>query len=65
MFDIFIHMYYIRVSQTKGGETMSVQRITLDIDKELWRKVGILAATEGTTRREIVTKALKLLLNEK
>jgi len=36
-----------------------VQRVNIDLDKELWRQVGIKAAEESITKRELTEKALK------
>ena len=41
-----------------------MQRVNVDIPKELWRKVGIQAAIEDIDKREIVIKALEQYLNK-
>ena len=43
---------------------MGVQRITLDIDRSLWKQVGIEAAKNDTTRRGVVEVALKEMLDK-
>lgn len=35
-----------------------MQRVNMDLDKNLWKEVGIRAATEGITKKELVEKAL-------
>lgn len=39
--------------------------IYLELDKNLWFKVGVHAAVNNTTRKDVVTTALSNLLNEK
>ena len=41
-----------------------MQRVNMDIPKELWKKVGIQAATEDLDKRELVIKALEQYLNK-
>lgn len=38
--------------------------INMNIDAEVWTKVGFLAAVENTTKREIVEKAVELYFKE-
>lgn len=40
------------------------QRIVLDIDKELWRKVSIKAAQLSINKRELVEMALERVVAE-
>lgn len=40
-----------------------MQRINIDLPKELWKMVGIQAAMEDIQKREIVIKALEQYLN--
>lgn len=40
------------------------QRVNMDLDKELWKKVGIQAAIEGITKKEVVEKSLENYLKE-
>jgi len=48
------------------GVTLTVekQRINIDIDRELWRRVSIKAAAEDREKREIVETALSIYLDE-
>jgi len=41
------------------------QRINMDLNKELWKRVGIKAIEEGIQKRELVEKALEKYLKEK
>lgn len=41
-----------------------MQRVNMDLDKALWRKVSVRAAEEGITKKELVEKALKKYLEE-
>lgn len=43
---------------------MDRQTVHLQLDKELWKNVGLQSIKEDTTRREIVTKALKQYLDK-
>lgn len=36
-----------------------IQRINVDIDKALWREVGICCAEQGTTKRAFMEDALE------
>ncbi|WP_172369552.1 hypothetical protein [Sporosarcina jiandibaonis] len=38
---------------------MSKQRVNMDLDKELWKQVGITAIELGIQKREVVEKSLK------
>lgn len=40
------------------------QRINMDLDKELWKKVGIKALELDMQKRELVEKALENFLKE-
>jgi metal-responsive CopG/Arc/MetJ family transcriptional regulator len=40
-----------------------MQRVNIDLPKELWKKVGVQAAIEDIQKREIVIKALEQYLN--
>ena len=44
---------------------MTKQRINLDIDRELWKRVSLRAVEDNMQKREIVEKALNLYLNNK
>lgn len=35
-----------------------IQRVMVELERELWRQVGIAAAARETTRREVVIEAL-------
>jgi metal-responsive CopG/Arc/MetJ family transcriptional regulator len=41
-----------------------MQRVNMDLPKELWKKVSIQSAIEGIQKREVVIKALKQYLNK-
>lgn len=41
-----------------------IQRVMVELERELWRQVGIAAAARETTRREIVIEALEKWLQE-
>lgn len=43
---------------------MEKQRVNMDIDKELWRQVGIKSAELDIQKKDIVEKALKKFLIE-
>jgi Arc/MetJ family transcription regulator len=38
---------------------MTTQRVNIDIDRELWKTTGIMAACHGKTKRDFVEDALK------
>ena len=38
---------------------MNNQRVNMDINKILWKRVGIRAIEEGITKKELVEKALE------
>ncbi|WP_338834602.1 hypothetical protein MHLNE_09050 [Moorella humiferrea] len=40
-------------------------RICVEIDPEIWRKIAILAASERKLKKEVVGEALKLILDYK
>ena len=40
-----------------------MQRVNMDLPKDLWKRVGVQAATEDIQKREIVIKALEQYLN--
>jgi len=40
-----------------------MQRVNMDLPKELWKSVGVQAAKEDIQKREIVIKALEQYLN--
>lgn len=40
------------------------QRVNMDLDKELWKQVGIKAIQLGIQKKELVEKALKKFLQE-
>lgn len=40
------------------------QRVMVELERELWRQVGIAAAARETTRREIVIDALEKWLGD-
>jgi len=40
-----------------------MQRVNIDLPKELWKKIGIQAINEDVQKREIVIKALEEYLN--
>lgn len=40
------------------------QKVNVEIDKELWRKVGIKAAEEVTSKKVILEKALIMYLEK-
>ena len=44
---------------------MKEQRINMDINRELWKRVGIQAIKEGLTKKDLVEKALEKYLKEK
>lgn len=44
---------------------MKEQRINMDIDKELWKAVGIRAIEKGITKKELVTIAIQEYLDKK
>ena len=44
---------------------MEKQRINIDINKTLWKKVGIKAIEEGIQKRQLVEKAIKKYIEEK
>lgn len=44
---------------------MEKKRVNIDIDRDLWKKVGILAARKDMPKREVVEEALKLYIKEK
>lgn len=49
----------------KGAFRMSEkQRVNMDLDKELWKQVGIKAIQLGIQKKELVEKALKKFLQE-
>lgn len=41
---------------------MTTQRVNMDINKNLWKKVGIRAIEEGINKKDLVEKALRLYL---
>lgn len=41
-----------------------MQRVNMDLPKELWKKVGVQAINEDIDKREIVIKALEEYLNK-
>ena len=43
---------------------MEKQRVNMDIDKKLWKQVGIKAAELEMQKKEIVEEALKIFLKE-
>lgn len=43
---------------------MADRRINMDIDKNLWKEVGIKAIKEGITKKDLVTKALEEYLKK-
>lgn len=43
---------------------MEKQRVNMDLDKELWKRVSIKAIEEGIQKKELVEKALKKYLEE-
>lgn len=43
---------------------MTNQRVNMDLDKQLWKEVGIKAATEEITKKELVELALNEYLNK-
>lgn len=43
---------------------MDKQRVNMDIDKILWKKVGIKAVELDTQKKDIVEKALKEFLEK-
>ena len=40
------------------------QRVNMDINRNLWKQVGIKASKESITKKELVEKALKNYLKE-
>lgn len=44
---------------------MTYQRVNIDVNKNLWKQVGIEAIKNDVTRREIVEVALKEYLNRR
>lgn len=40
------------------------QRVNMDLDKEIWKRVGIKAIELGITKKELVEKALKNYIEE-
>lgn len=42
-----------------------VQRISIDIDKDLWKQIGFIALEEDAKKRELVEEALHKLIEER
>ena len=40
------------------------QRVNIDVDRDLWKRVGVRAIEEDTEKRRIVDKALRLYLGD-
>ena len=43
---------------------MTVQRVNMDLNKELWKQVGIRAIEEGINKKDLVEKALENYLKD-
>lgn len=41
------------------------QRVNMDIDKQLWKRVSVKAAEDEMEKKEVVEEALKQYLNNK
>jgi metal-responsive CopG/Arc/MetJ family transcriptional regulator len=54
----------LRKGKEKGGNKMTTQRVNMDLDKDLWKQVGIRAIEEGINKKDLVEKALTNYLKE-
>ena len=52
------YLWYDRYNKYYGGGNLGVQRVNIDVEKWLWKQVGIAAIKEGMTKRELVENAL-------
>lgn len=41
------------------------QAINFSVDKELWKSIGVISATDGITKREALEEALKMYCENK
>jgi predicted transcriptional regulator len=45
-------------------EKAAKKSVNMDIDAEVWRKVGMIAALEGSTKKAVVEAAIKDFANK-
>lgn len=61
-----VYDIYGIIELTKGGTLLMTdnKRINIDLPETLWQQISIQAATENTTKRELVIKALENYLKK-